>query len=123
MFGLWARLKNLFSTEPVTFFTNDARPRSPHWPEVRKSWLRRHSRCRACGGVVKLEVHHKTPYHLRPDLELDATNLITLCEKPAHNCHLIFGHCYNWDLCNPWVEQACDYWSQLVQTVRNGNVR
>ena len=52
--------------------------------------------CAACGGTEHLEVHHCKPFHLHPDLELEPANLITLCEKPGHVCHLIFGHAGNW---------------------------
>lgn len=41
-------------------------------------------------------MHHILPYHLYPDLELDLDNLITLCEKPGHDCHFTFGHLHDW---------------------------
>jgi 5-methylcytosine-specific restriction enzyme A len=31
---------------------------------------------------------------------LDPDNLVTLCESPAHNCHLIFGHLLSWQSWN-----------------------
>lgn len=43
------------------------------------------------------------PFHLHPELELDQSNLITLCEKPGHDCHFTFGHFHNWALFNPDV--------------------
>jgi hypothetical protein len=68
--------------------------RSGHWPAVRKQHLALHPVCEVCGGTEKLEVHHRRPFHLHPDLELDPSNLVTLCEsgKGGVNCHLHFGH-------------------------------
>lgn len=77
--------------------------RSPHWRKVRKQHLALEPSCRACGSVVKLEVHHIHPFHLHPELELSQANLITLCEKPGHCCHFTFGHFHNWRLFNPDV--------------------
>lgn len=70
--------------------------RSEHWPAVRAVWLHTHNTCCACGGTENLEVHHKRPFHLHPELELDPHNFITLCEKPSTNCHYVFGHAGNW---------------------------
>lgn len=77
--------------------------RSPHWPEVRATWLRLHPYCDACGAKDHVEVHHKKPFHLEPSLELDPTNFITLCEKPGHDCHFVFGHFHNWSAYNKMV--------------------
>lgn len=77
--------------------------RSSHWRWVRKQHLINHPRCEACGTTDKLEVHHIQPFHLHPELELDPANLITLCEKPGHDCHFVFGHFHNWKLFNPNV--------------------
>jgi hypothetical protein len=68
--------------------------RSPHWPAARATHLKEHPTCANCGGTVKLEVHHIRPFHLHPELELEPTNFITLCEA-GHggvNCHLAVGH-------------------------------
>ncbi len=70
--------------------------RSARWPVVRAEWLRDHPVCAACGGSEHLNVHHIQPYHLFPERELDLHNLVTLCERPTWNCHLIVGHCGNW---------------------------
>lgn len=71
--------------------------RSSHWPTVRKQYLLKHPTCAVCGGKDKLELHHIRPFHLHPDLELDPTNFITLCEanKGGLNCHLAVGHLGN----------------------------
>lgn len=81
------------------------RLRSPKWESVRKEWLANHKHCAACGSSEKLQVHHKKPFHLHPELELNAENLITLCEDPKGlECHLKIGHLGNWKSFNPSVE-------------------
>lgn len=94
-----------------------SRPRSPLWRGVRGHWLRDNPVCAACGGKDALEVHHKKPYHLSPELELDPGNFMTLCEKPSRNCHLTWGHCYDWLDYNPEVEQAVAWWKQVLKGV------
>lgn len=75
-------------------------PRSPKWPAVRAAHLKAHPACEACGQRDALEVHHIEPFHLRPELELDPTNLVTLCGVP---CHIVHGHFMNWSLFNRTV--------------------
>lgn len=77
--------------------------RSDRWPRVRRAHLLHEPTCQACGTLDKLEVHHIHPFHIHPELELDQANLITLCEKPGHDCHFVFGHFHNWKRWNPNV--------------------
>lgn len=78
--------------------------RSPHWEKVRSDYLKEHDSCAACGRKEHLQVHHKQPFHSHPDLELDPTNFITLCEyKKESECHLKIGHLGNWKKFNPNV--------------------
>lgn len=76
--------------------------RSPKWPGVEKNHLKIESACVACGSKNRLNVHHKKPFHLFPELELDPTNLITLCMDK--DCHLKIGHGGNFKDYNPDVE-------------------
>lgn len=66
--------------------------RSNQWPTVRKQYLSLHPDCEACGRkkelLKPLQVHHCEPFHLRPELELKISNLITLCD----DCHILLGH-------------------------------
>lgn len=39
-----------------------------------------------------LNVHHKVPFHIAPELELEESNLITLCMSEDRHCHLLIGH-------------------------------
>lgn len=78
-------------------------PRSPKWHEVRDKFLEQHPTCAACGGRAHLNVHHMKPFHLHPELELEPTNLITLCENPERLCHIRVGHSFAWPAFNPHV--------------------
>lgn len=80
-------------------------PRSPEWDTVRKKWLKENPRCVVCDRTTKLNVHHIKPYHLYPELELDLTNFVTLCENTGINCHFIFGHLGDWIAYNPTITE------------------
>ena len=77
--------------------------RSSRWPVVRAAHLEQQSECQGCGGTRSLEVHHEIPFSLAPSLELEPSNLITLCEdeKFGINCHLNLGHSGNYRAFNP----------------------
>jgi 5-methylcytosine-specific restriction endonuclease McrA len=79
--------------------------RSPHWETVRKNHIKLEPSCAACGIKSHLQVHHKLPFHLHPELELVQSNLITLCEQAGDaGCHLKIGHLGDWKSFNPNVE-------------------
>ena len=82
-----------------------AAARSGKWPALRRKFLELHPACAACGSTEDVEPHHIRPFHLHPELELDADNLVGLCEK--HGCHLAFGHNYDWHAFNPHVLEDC----------------
>lgn len=65
--------------------------RSPEWRTVRDAHLAEFGECAACGSKKSLQVHHIKPFHLHPELELESSNLITLCME-EWNCHLSLGH-------------------------------
>lgn len=86
--------------------------RSSKWTEVRKQHLKEYPSCIACGRDKKLEVHHKTPVHISPELELDPSNLVTLCADP---CHLLFGHLMNFKSYNKSVIEDCSVYLSKVK--------
>ena len=91
--------------------------RSPKWARVRKAHLKANPRCAVCNSKKKLEAHHIIPFHMRPDLELDRTNLITMCEsKKTLNCHLIVGHFGNYKKINPEVRRDAKYFLDAFQS-------
>jgi len=74
-----------------------------------------------CGGKEKLEVHHLQPFHIKPDLELDPNNLITLCESKNHgiNCHLFIGHLGNYKSINDTAQQDAFFWLKKLQKIKS----
>lgn len=101
MFGFFQRIR--FAT------------RSPKWSSVRKSHLDSQNSCQFCGNSKNLEVHHIVPVHVDPTLELEKSNLITLCDK---NCHLLIGHLMNYKSWNPNVIQECDIMQEKIKNRR-----
>lgn len=97
-----------------------SRGRSPRWRAVRKAYLKAHPTCESCGGTRMLEVHHRKPFNLFPELELDPTNLITLCEHPARNCHYAVGHLMNWRAWNPVVHDLAGHFMAAMKARRVG---
>ena len=91
--------------------------RSGKWPTVRKAYLEVHGECAACGSKHLLEVHHMMPFHLKPELELDPNNFITLCESGDHgiNCHLAIGHLGNFKNFNPDVIRDAENMRKLIK--------
>jgi 5-methylcytosine-specific restriction enzyme A len=85
--------------------------RSDKWPAVEKAWLKEHGSCAVCNRRDKLQVHHKQPFHTHPQLELDTTNLITLCESGTA-CHLDFGHLGSFKSINKDVVADTTIWKQ-----------
>ena len=95
----------------------DDSQRSPKWPTVRAAWLKANPSCAACGTTRKaiLSVHHVIPFHVDRSKELDATNLITLCEGQGVNCHLLFGHLMNWSSWNVNVREDAAAWRAKIR--------
>jgi 5-methylcytosine-specific restriction enzyme A len=85
--------------------------RSSHWPSVRAKFVKAHPRCEACGVAKGLNVHHIRPYQSNPELELDPTNLITLCREH----HLSIGHLGNWHRANPNVSRDAEILFKKLQ--------
>jgi 5-methylcytosine-specific restriction enzyme A len=80
--------------------------RSPRWAGVRRKHLRANPRCAACTSTRILQVHHIVPFSDRPELELEPTNLITLCMS-KNECHLRIGHGDSYRCFNPSVIAHC----------------
>ncbi len=94
----------------------DDEKRSNQWPKVRKAWLTDHPLCAVCNSKIKVEVHHKQPFHLDRSKELDPTNFITLCESEKYvNCHLTFGHLGNFKSFNKDVESDTNVWNKKIK--------
>lgn len=95
--------------------------RSPEWGRVEKEHLQREPACIACGYRGKgLQVHHIKPFHLHPALELDPSNLITLCEIKGRDHHLLLGHLDNWESYNAHVrEDVRRFYNKTADQIRS----
>lgn len=89
--------------------------RSPKWKTVRKNFLQKNQECAICGKTENLVPHHKLPFHMFPDKELDEENLVTLCENHPVNCHYLFGHLMNWQTYNPNIDDDVKIWSEKLK--------
>lgn len=78
--------------------------RSPQWPGVEHKFRKSSPTCAACGCTTRIQVHHVKPFHMHPELELDPSNLISLCMGP-NECHLKIGHGDNFKDANPNVRE------------------
>ena len=84
--------------------------RSPEWPKVRARFIEEHSVCEVCGTKKKLEVHHILPVHKYPKLELEFSNLITLCDPH----HFVFGHLCSFYSYNDTVREDALVWRSRI---------
>lgn len=89
--------------------------RSSKWSSVRKEHLEKYPACAVCDKKSSLlnpiQVHHCRPFHLKPELELEPSNLISLC--PDH--HLFIGHLMNFRSWNENVKADADYWNREIK--------
>jgi hypothetical protein len=114
---------NIFNKIVNRFLNTPDVKRSPQWNKVRKDWLEHYNSCESCGSIKNLNVHHIKPFHLYPELELDTSNFITLCENSGMNCHLFYGHFGNWSNWNPNVVQDVDnYYNNKQKNNKTGKL-
>lgn len=97
--------------------TPEGHKRSSKWPTVRKHHIQNNPECALCGGKKKLNVHHIKPFHLHPELELEPTNLITLCEDKGDGvyCHLFFGHLGSYHSINENLIDDIKVWRERLK--------
>lgn len=95
------------------FFSREIRfsVRSTEWKEVRKLHLKYQNECQACGKNSSIEVHHIIPVHIDRTLELEPSNLLTLCDR----CHLVFGHLCDYRSWNPKVVEDSKEYMQKIK--------
>ena len=84
--------------------------RSNQWPKVRKEFLKKHPCCAVCGGDTDIDVHHEIPFHKDPVLELEESNLITLCTPH----HFLVGHLMSWRSYNTSVRSDASDWKLKI---------
>lgn len=98
------KIKDLLNPE-----RRNGKKRSSKWPKIRKEFLLENPVCACCGSDKDLNVHHIIPFHISPALELEKSNLITLCEGKNINCHISVGHLQNYKDYNENVTVDAEY--------------
>jgi hypothetical protein len=74
--------------------------RDPQWRSVRDAYIAAHPDCEFCGAPAKT-VHHKKPFHVHRELELDPANLTVLCDP----CHATIAH----------LDRHTNSWNPLIE--------
>jgi hypothetical protein len=110
-----------WNTTDVVSHDELAGSRASGWNELSKDWLFNNPTCAVCGGTENLVAHHIKPVHLFPKLELERTNLLTLCDSRKYGlrCHLFFGHYGNYRLYNPDVVTDAEVWLKKITYFHN----
>lgn len=86
--------------------------RSPEWRKVRAKHLKENPECAFCGKKqLHMQVHHVWPFHIQPELELEPSNLITLCREH----HFLVGHLLNWSSYNINVLEDSAEWLHKIK--------
>ena len=91
--------------------------RSSQWGAVRDAYKKENPECAVCGNKKKVEIHHKVPFNLAPDLELNPENFVSLCENKKYgiNCHLLIGHLGNYKRFNDDIEEDVFIWHRKIK--------
>ena len=93
--------------------------RSSKWRKVRNAFKKKNPKCLCCGGKIKIEIHHILPFHSHPELELEESNLMTLCEREKYgiNCHQLIGHTGNYRKINHSAELDSIIWNYKLTKI------
>ena len=86
--------------------------RSSQWQRIRREYHDQNPLCAVCNTRKKIEIHHKHPFHLNPELELDKNNLISLCKEH----HFWFGHLGSYQSFNEEVEKDAVLFSAKIRS-------
>jgi hypothetical protein len=112
--AVWFAISPRIPAEPIDQMAerveSDLEGRSSAWPIVRAAHVANFPTCAACGSTEALNVHHIEPFHAEPELELEPTNLITLCRRH----HFEIGH----DPDGPW-QPGRPSWNRSNPRVRS----
>ena len=110
-------VSGLVFSEKVLTVKKVKKRRHPKWKAVRDAFVKG-KKCVICGSLTNLQVHHKKPFNLFPELELEENNLMVLCENDSKNCHFTFGHLFNWSTYNHDIDNTVNYFQILIKTAK-----
>lgn len=93
-----------------------AEPRSGKWPAVRAKHLAENPECIVCGkkGTASEpnQVHHAKPHHLWAALELEPSNLRTVCLRH----HFAIAHLERWSSWNESIDDDAETWGKRLKS-------
>lgn len=114
---LWEDIQRLLKIGDYAPHRTCGVPRSPLWAQTKRIYWQTHEKvCSVHGGTKNIQLHHKHPFHVHPELENDQNNLIAVCEEPGWNCHLKFAHLGNFRTkWNPNIEEDAALWLPRFQ--------
>jgi len=92
-----------------------SKKRSKYWRKIRNQYVKQHPECAICGTTKSPEIHHIKDFSTYPELELETSNLITLCGK---RCHFFFGHLLDWKSINPELIEDVEWMNQKIKNRR-----
>lgn len=97
--------------------------RNPAWEKASKEFLIGKV-CIVCGGTRGMQTHHKYPFHLFPDREMDSKYWVPICtDGPGGmNCHRTVGHGGNFKNYNPHVESDAGAENACFRQIQNHTV-
>lgn len=84
--------------------------RSSGWFRLRTGHVRENPHCAVCNSNKNLEVHHIIPVFMNASLELEPSNLITLCKRH----HFSIGHLEDWSSYNPSLFETIELWKKIL---------
>ena len=88
--------------------------RSPQWRITKREFAKLHpKKCsiNACKAVFFIELHHCIPFHIRPDLENDFSNLRWFCRKH----HLEVAHLFNFQSYCPDLDKVINLINEYIK--------
>ena len=93
---------------------------SGKWRKAKRAYYKKYGKvCKCCGASKKkdkIELHHKLPRHLFPELALAEDNFISLCNRKGVGCHFRHGHMGNYHNYNQSIKLVAHY-------VRNNSIK
>ena len=83
---------------------------SGKWRKAKRKYYKKHGKvCKCCGSKKNVELHHKLPRHLFPELALDEKNFIPLCNRKGVGCHFLLGHLQSYYTYNEKITEVAKF--------------
>ena len=77
------------------------------WNKLKQKYLQENPKCEWCGQDADT-VHHIIPVHVNRDLEMEESNLMSLCDNRTRKCHFIVAHYCHWVKYNDKIKEITE---------------